>query len=87
MTARRGQPVDEATLLGLLIRGDLAGFAKLTGTTVQEVERMLDPGYDPYDELDDEEDEDFFEDEDEDEDEMGWRSPPRDFPTRPGPRK
>jgi hypothetical protein len=66
MTARRTQRVDEATLLDLLMKGDYAGFAKLTGATVDEIERALDGWDDRYDALDDEEDDDCFFDEEED---------------------
>jgi hypothetical protein len=59
MTVRRKPPVDEATLLGLLMKGDFAGFAKVTGSTVQQVERMLND-LDGRDEFEDDEDEDFF---------------------------
>ncbi len=40
MTVRRRRPLDEATLLGLLMKGDFAEFARVTGSTVQQVERM-----------------------------------------------
>ena len=59
MTVRRKRPVDEATLLDLLMKGDVAGFAKVTGSTVQQVERMLNDLGD-RDEFDDDEDEDYF---------------------------
>jgi len=81
MTARRTQRVDEATLLDLLMKGDYAGFAKLTGYTVEEIERRL-YGMDDHDgALDDEDDEGFLDEEDEeedgeDEDACAWRRPP-----------
>jgi hypothetical protein len=78
MTARRTQRVDEAMLLDLLMKGDYAGFAKLTGATVDEVERALDGWDDRHDALDDEEDDNCFFDEEEDDGEDGdafaWRS-------------
>jgi Ran GTPase-activating protein (RanGAP) involved in mRNA processing and transport len=71
MAARRTQRADEATLLDLLMKGDYAGFAKLTGSTVDEIERALDGWRDRYDALDDNEADDWFfgEEEDEQEDE------------------
>jgi hypothetical protein len=65
MTAQRKERVDEATLLDLLMKGDYAAFAKLTGSTVEQVERALDGMEDHYDALDDEEDEFSFFDDDE----------------------
>jgi len=56
MTVRRTQRVDEATLLDLLMKGDYARFAKLTGYTVDQIERMLDGEDDDYDALDDDDD-------------------------------
>lgn len=82
MTARRTQRVDEATLLDLLMKGDYAGFAKLTGCTVEEIERRLYGMDDHHGALDDDEDDDgFFDEEDEeedgeDEDAFAWRRPP-----------
>jgi hypothetical protein len=68
MTGRRKPSIDEGTLVDLLIKGDFAGFAKLTGSTMQQAERMLH---------EDDEDDDFFRDEyDEDEDEeLDYRAP------------
>jgi hypothetical protein len=84
MTARRTQRVDEATLLDLLMKGDYAGFAKLTGYTVEEVERRL-YGMDDHDgALDEEDDDGFFEEEEEDGedgDASAWRRPPSARPT------
>jgi hypothetical protein len=79
MTARRTQPVDEAMLLDLLMKGDYAGFSKVTGYTVDQIERMLN-GMDDHDALDDEEDDDcFFDEEEDDEDDEDafarWRRP------------
>jgi hypothetical protein len=82
MTARRTQPVDEALLLDLLMKGDYTGFAKLTGYTVEQIERTLHGMDDRFDALDDEEDDDSFfdffdeEDDDEDEDTFAWRRRP-----------
>lgn len=70
MTARRRKRVDEATLIDLLMKNDYAGFAKLTGLTVDEIERKLDGRDDQYDALDDDEG-DFFDMADDDDDE-GW---------------
>jgi hypothetical protein len=67
MAARRTQRADEATLLDLLMKGDYAGFAKLTGSTVEEVERALDGWRDRDDALGDDEDDDWSFDEEEDE--------------------
>jgi hypothetical protein len=80
MTARRTQPVDEAMLLDLLMKGDYAGFSKVTGYTVDQIERMLNGMDDQYDALDDEEDDDcFFDEEEDDEDDEDafarWRRP------------
>jgi hypothetical protein len=58
MTAERKERVDEATLLDLLMKGDYAAFAKLTGCTVDQIERTLDGMDDYYDTP--EEDEDRF---------------------------
>jgi len=69
MAARRTQRADEATLLDLLMKGDYAGFAKLTGSTVEEVERALDGWRDRDDALGDDEDDDWSFDEEEDEEE------------------
>lgn len=70
MTARRTQRADEATLLDLLMNGDYAGFAKLTGYTVEEIERRLDGRDGHYDAFDDDEDDDgFFDEEDEENEE------------------
>ena len=66
MTARRTQRADEATLLDLLMKGDYAGFAKLTGFTVEQIERTLDGRNDHDDALDDDEEDDYFSDEEED---------------------
>jgi hypothetical protein len=71
MTARRRQRVDEATLIDLLMKNDYAGFAKLTGLTVEEIEHKLDGRDDQYDPLDDDEPDDFFDMADDDDDE-GW---------------
>jgi len=69
MTARRAQRVDETTVLGLLMKGDYAGLAKLTGFTVDQIERTLDEWDDHYNALDDDEDDDcFFDEVDDDED-------------------
>jgi hypothetical protein len=76
MTARRTHRVDEATLLDLLMKGDYAGFAELTGATVDEIERALDGWDDRYDTLDDEEEDDCFFNEEkdgEDGDALAWR--------------
>ena len=80
MTARHTQPVDEALLLDLLMKGDYTGFAKLTGYTVEQIERTLHGMDDHFDALDDEEDDASFfdeeeddEEEDEDEDAFAWR--------------
>lgn len=70
MTARRRKRVDEATLIDLLMKNDYAGFARLTGLTVDEIERKLDGRDDQYDALDDDEG-DFFDMADDDDDE-GW---------------
>jgi hypothetical protein len=67
VTARRTHRVDEATLLDLLMKGDYAGFAKLTGFTVEQIERTLEGRDDPYDSLDDDEEGDYFFGEEEDE--------------------
>jgi hypothetical protein len=66
MTARRKQRVDEAMLLDLLMKEDYAGFAKLTGFTVEQIERTLDGRNDHDDALDDDEEDDYFSDEEED---------------------
>jgi hypothetical protein len=78
MTARRTHPVDEAMLLDLLLKGDYAGFAKLTGYTVDQIERMLEGRDDQYGALDDEGDDCFFDEEEdgEDEDAFAWRRRP-----------
>ena len=81
MTARRTQRVDEPTLLDLLMKGDYAGFAKLTGATVDEIERALDGWDDRDDALDDDEDDDCFFGEEEEDGEDGdafalWPSDP-----------
>jgi hypothetical protein len=60
MTARRARRVDEATLIDLVMKNDYAGLAKLTGFTVDEIERQLDGGDDQYDALDDGEGDEFF---------------------------
>ena len=60
MTARRARRVDEAALIDLVIKNDYAGLAKLTGFTVDEIERQLDGRDDQYDALDDDECDDFF---------------------------
>jgi hypothetical protein len=76
MTARRTQRVDEATVIDLVMKGDYAGLAKLTGFTVDQIERKLDGRDDHYDALDDDEDDDLFFDEvddDEDGDALAWR--------------
>jgi hypothetical protein len=72
MTVRRRQRVDEATLIELLMKNDYAGLAKLTGSTIEEIERQLDGRDDQYDVLDDDEGDDFFFDEADDDDEEGW---------------
>jgi hypothetical protein len=77
VTVRRKRPVDEATLLGLLMKGDFAEFAKVTGSTVQQVERMLND-LDDRDEFEDDEDEDYFFDDgydEEDEKEARYQRP------------
>ena len=66
MTARRARRVDEATLLDLLMKEDYAGFAKLTGFTVEQIERMLEGRDDRYDTLDDDEEDGYFFAEEED---------------------
>jgi hypothetical protein len=81
MAVRRTQRLDESTVLGLLVKGDYAGLAKLTGLTVDQIERTLD-GRDDDDPFDDDDDDDFFfgdgdgdGDEDDEDDEDGMRSP------------
>lgn len=80
MTTRRAQRADEATLIDLLTKGDYAGFAKLTGYTIDEIKRTLDGRDDDNDALeDDEDDEDddwFLDDEEDDEDALAWRRRP-----------
>jgi hypothetical protein len=79
MTARRRQRVDEATLLDLLMKGDYAGFAKLTGYTVDQIERTLDgrdSDYDALEDDEDDEDDDCFSDEEEDGRALARRRPP-----------
>jgi hypothetical protein len=79
MTARRKERVDEATLLDLLMKGDYAGFAKLTGCTVEEIERTLHGMDDHYGALDDDEDDNCFFDEEEDGEDVdafAWRRAP-----------
>jgi hypothetical protein len=63
MTARRARRVDETTVIDLLMKGDYAGLAELTGFTVDQIERTLDGIDDGYDALDDGEDDDCFFDE------------------------
>jgi len=76
MAARRTQRVDEATLFDLLMKGDYAGFAKVTGYPVDQVQRLLDDSDRHYDDDDD----DIFFDDDDDEDEgedvFAWRQRP-----------
>ena len=60
MTARRARRVDEATLIDLVMKNDYVGLAKLTGFTVDEIERQLDGRDDQYDALDDGEGDDFL---------------------------
>ena len=79
MAARRTQRVDEETLLDLLVKGDYAAFAKLTGFTVDQIERRLDGREDHDDALDADEDDDCFfdeEEDDEDGDALAWRQRP-----------
>jgi hypothetical protein len=73
MAPRRTQRADEATLLDLLMKGDYAGFAKLTGYTIDEIKRTLD-GRD--DDNDAHEDDDWFLDEEDDEDALSCRRRP-----------
>ncbi len=70
MAARHTQRTDETTVLDLLMKGDYAGLAKLTGVTVDQLERMLDGSDDPYDALDDD-DEDGEDGEEDGDDEDG----------------
>jgi hypothetical protein len=58
--------VDETTVIDLLMKGDYAGLAKLTGFTVDQIERTLEGMDDHYDALDD--DDCFFDEVDDDED-------------------
>jgi hypothetical protein len=80
MAARRTQRVDEATLFDLLMKGDYAGFAKVTGYSVDQVERLLHGRDRHFDEPDNDEDEDddrfFDDDEDEDGDAFAWQHRP-----------
>jgi hypothetical protein len=72
MTARRTPRVDETTVLDLVMKGDYEGLAKLTGYTVEQIERTFDEIADVYDALDvDDVDDDngrFFDEMDDDED-------------------
>jgi len=68
MTTRRTQRVDETTVIDLVMKGDYAGLAKLTGFTVEQIELTLDGRDDDYDALDDDEDDDCFFNEVDDED-------------------
>jgi hypothetical protein len=74
MTARRTQRVDETTVIDLVMKRDYAGLAKLTGFTVEQIERRFDAIDDDYDALDvdhdddDEADDCFFDEMDDDED-------------------
>jgi hypothetical protein len=76
MTARRTQRVDEATLLELLVKGDYAGFGKLTGFTIDQIERTLDGRDDHYGAFGDDEDDGCFFDEEEDGRAPAWRRRP-----------
>jgi hypothetical protein len=72
MTARRTPRVDETTVLDLVMKGDYEGLAKLTGYTVEQIERTFDEIADVYDALDvddvDDVDDRFFGEMDDDED-------------------
>jgi|HubBroStandDraft_4_1064222.scaffolds.fasta_scaffold317418_2 hypothetical protein len=67
MTARRARRVDETTVIDLVMKGDYAGLAQLTGFTVDQIERTFDGMDDGYDTLDEDEDDDrFFDERDDD---------------------
>ena len=69
MTARRTRLGNETTVIDLVMKGDYAGLAKLTGFTVEQIERTFDEMGDVYDTLGDDEDDDcFFDEMDDDED-------------------
>jgi hypothetical protein len=69
MTARRNRPVAETTVLDLVMKGDYEGLAKLTGFTIEQIERTFEGMDDDYDALTDAEDEEdrFFGEVDDDE--------------------
>lgn len=64
MTGRRVR-ADEATLVDLLVKGDFAGFEKVTGMSIRDLEP--EPGDDVFDSEDD-----YLFDDDQDADEEDW---------------
>ena len=64
MTARRKPVADEAGLLDLLIKGDLAAFGKETGLSIHDLGRMMHGEDDDFDF--DHDDDDYLDDDEED---------------------